>query len=671
MSGPNFTNIPAHFRNIMPSSATEGVNIRPNATLNNIPRAAIEAFAASAQHGAVRGQVVRENKDGSYSVRTKDGEVRVQPQEKAPAQQVHFKAGDPVKLDFPPQDFGVEALTGGGSLVLQISLLSSNALVDQEALLNVRPQETPLSVQVTSSQISTIPAPIAARLDAIPAEELARILASQETRIAIKTSAQAFDLKSETLINTARTELSDTLTSTPRAIQAGEIRSGGTAKTLLLTNEIARPPAPQRSVEISAPVGTGSKPETPTGQLVSAAALTAPTLLAPAPPQAITVERSTAAPQEHSPAENSSKFNLLPQSVQTDLLTFSGATPSNQATLATESLITRAHHAGHSMASVVGHSKDGMPIVSLHTAQNDERMAPPSTQSQSATPTTLPSGASDSQPQLYLLRSPEILPGSLNIGSQIEVVPQSTTSLSMAGTESAAGLTSTNPAAFFLAPGAWPVMNELLQTLQNSAPALAQAMSAVTPNAGHSGTTPAQMMPAAMLFVAAMRGGDIQSWMGGKAVDLLRSAGKGDLLSRLGSEGQALGRMGAEPLSQDWRAMTLPFLEQGEMQKVALYYKHEEQDGEDGNCTKQTRFVFDMALSQMGKVQVDGLFRGAKLDLIVRTTDTLSPDMRQRMRGMYTHALEVSGLSGELSFQNGEKQYFSVAPNVESVQKNL
>ena len=245
-------------------------------------------------------------------------------------------------------------------------------------------------------------------------------------------------------------------------------------------------------------------------------------------------------------------------------------------------------------------------------------------------------------PQDFALQS--TAPQNITQGTRLTIMPQT----QAIGIQASATAITLQPAALLL-PGAWPVMDEVLQTLTQHAPALAQAVTNIAPNAAGGA---AQMTPAAMFFIAAIRSGDIGSWLGDKALEVLRREGKGNLLSRLGSEANALTRMGAEPVSSaDWRGMTIPMMWQNEMQKIALYYKRDEGSGEEQESKGgNTRFLFDLNLSHMGKVQLDGLLRGTKLDLIVRTGQSFSQAMQQEMRRLYTGALEQAQMSGELSF---------------------
>ncbi len=235
-------------------------------------------------------------------------------------------------------------------------------------------------------------------------------------------------------------------------------------------------------------------------------------------------------------------------------------------------------------------------------------------------------------------------------GTQLQITPQAHAAIS---TGAAAALP---PFSYYLTPEAWPMMEDLYQTLARSAPATAQAFSNILPNPAN----PAQLTPAALFFIAAVRGGELNGWLGEKALDALRRDGKGGLLSRITQEGGLLSRLGAEPVSQDWRAVTLPMFHEGEIQKIALYYKHGHESGGDQQQGKQTRFIFDLKLDNMGKVQLDGLFRPGRLDLALRTETPFSQPVQADMRQTYAAALRQMQVTGELSFQNNAEQWVTI-----------
>ncbi len=220
--------------------------------------------------------------------------------------------------------------------------------------------------------------------------------------------------------------------------------------------------------------------------------------------------------------------------------------------------------------------------------------------------------------------------------------------------------------AYFLTPEIWPVLQEINNTLFQLNPQIAQIYNAVIPNAAN----PAQMGPAVLFFIAAMRSGDIQNWLGDKAIDTLRRAGKGELLNRLSGELSSLSRMGKDPVSQEWRSMSLPMAWQNDIHKVVLHYRREEQDetGENDKKGSKIRFVMDLSLSNMGKVQLDGLFIAntsgtGRLDLVLRTEQSFSQAMKQKMRGTYKNALDETKFTGELSFQDKKDQWVLITPD--------
>jgi hypothetical protein len=203
------------------------------------------------------------------------------------------------------------------------------------------------------------------------------------------------------------------------------------------------------------------------------------------------------------------------------------------------------------------------------------------------------------------------------------------------------------------------MMQDLANTLMSVAPRSAHALASMTPSPAN----PAQLGPTALFFIAAVRGGDLTQWMGDKALDALRKAGRGALLTRIGQEGTNLARLANEPVTQDWKAMSLPLQWDGEYQKIVLYYKRDDSNSDpDKQGGKQTRFIFDLALDRMGLVQLDGLFRGSRLDLIVRTQTHFTEAMQMEMRRMYTGALAQTQITGDLSFQNQIEQWVKIKP---------
>lgn len=243
----------------------------------------------------------------------------------------------------------------------------------------------------------------------------------------------------------------------------------------------------------------------------------------------------------------------------------------------------------------------------------------------------------------------------------IEELPVGST-IKLSIKETASNLTTTAPSvtftpSYFLTPEIWPIFQETEQALAHTNPQAAQVFNAVLPSAA----APAQMGASVLFFVAAMRTGDVQGWLGDKAIETLKLAGKADIIGRLGNELSNLARLNSETLPGDWKALSIPLAWQNDIHKVAVYTRKEDQDDNSPNGSSKgnrTRFVMDLNLSNMGQVQLDGLFTGnasdsiGRLDLVLRTEQSFTQAMKQQMRTAYKNALDETKITGELSFQD-------------------
>ena len=205
---------------------------------------------------------------------------------------------------------------------------------------------------------------------------------------------------------------------------------------------------------------------------------------------------------------------------------------------------------------------------------------------------------SASEPQHFAL---------LELGS----IPPKGTQISLSPVNAPSVLLTSLPAPLFtLAAETWPVLQEMLTILPQVAPQAAQAFVNMLPSPAN----PQNLAPTALFFIAAIRAGDVEGWLGGKAVDALRRSGRGDVLSRFSQEMSGLSRAASEPMGQDWKALSLPLYWQNQMFKIPIYYRQDQdsrsgQNGEKGS----TRFVINLDLSRMGKIQMDDLLlNGAK-----------------------------------------------------------
>lgn len=167
---------------------------------------------------------------------------------------------------------------------------------------------------------------------------------------------------------------------------------------------------------------------------------------------------------------------------------------------------------------------------------------------------------------------------------------------------------------------------------------------------------PQSMGALALFFLAMMRSNAPANWLPADASALLAQSARGPgLLKGLAHDVSSASKSESLTASADWRGVNLPLLWDGDIHNLRFHYKHlpDNSDSklEDERKRRRLRFLFDLQLSRMGGVQVDGFMQDARLDIVLRTKNQLSPPMRERMRQVYAGAMEKSQLIGELSFQ--------------------
>lgn len=255
-------------------------------------------------------------------------------------------------------------------------------------------------------------------------------------------------------------------------------------------------------------------------------------------------------------------------------------------------------------------------------------------------------------PQNFVL---QFTAGNLSTGSQIVLSPAPMGAGTVAGTS----LPALRPVQPLLQPSMlWPAIDDIFQSFQSTTQA-AQSLGRLVPSPSNAGN----FGPAAVLFIAAAKAGELQNWMGEKRLEALQKLGKGSLMSRLSGETAPLSRSGGDSASAEWRTYPIPLLWQNEISKVTLHMKHEPPEQGKDNQEGSARFIFDLDLTRMGGVQLDGLLRGKRLDLIIRTQLPISTSMQQAMKIAYANALDGTDIYGEISFQGDLKSWMVIGNN--------
>jgi len=179
---------------------------------------------------------------------------------------------------------------------------------------------------------------------------------------------------------------------------------------------------------------------------------------------------------------------------------------------------------------------------------------------------------------------------------------------------------------------------------------------------------PNATLPGALLFfLSAVRQGNLRSWIGDDATDMLTRAGKIELITRLADEMQQSVQSSRDPVVGEWRTYSVPVFDNNHL---AMLYFHIHGDhrrhgspqgkGDSKTAPGQVRFVIDVRMSRLGAMQLDGFLRPKKLDIVMRSERALPPGLDRDLRQTYIRTLESIGYAGAINFQNGRQGWIQV-----------
>ncbi len=242
--------------------------------------------------------------------------------------------------------------------------------------------------------------------------------------------------------------------------------------------------------------------------------------------------------------------------------------------------------------------------------------------------------------------------GRLALDAQIDLAPGSTLSLERLATPVRTPSAAASTPSPTIGSG-WPALDDALSALDRAAPGLAAQLRAdLTPTA-------APRLAAALLFFMGVLNGD-SNWPGDPVGAALSAAGRADLRARLAKDLGDLRQQATQSTQGDWRIFTLPVLDEAAVRPIRLYVRNPRDDGKNGQSQQGSRFVLDLDMSRLGPLQLDGLVRGPRFDLVLRSHEPFDPAMKAEIGALFHNALEGSGLSGDVAFVNTAQ--FPVSP---------
>ncbi len=198
----------------------------------------------------------------------------------------------------------------------------------------------------------------------------------------------------------------------------------------------------------------------------------------------------------------------------------------------------------------------------------------------------------------------------------------------------------------------WPALRETLAVLSTLEGGLAQSLLAsVMPQPDR------RLAATAAFMLHAIRRGDARGWLGAEATQALEKAGRHDVLAGLEREFSVMARDNPQtPGGVGWQTLAMPILDGGVIQRLELHTRPIQEDEEDGphgaGGEPGHRFLVDLDLSRLGRLQLDGVVRSRsqRFDLILRSAAALPDPLRAELFAGFTESLEAVGYSGALVF---------------------
>jgi hypothetical protein len=205
----------------------------------------------------------------------------------------------------------------------------------------------------------------------------------------------------------------------------------------------------------------------------------------------------------------------------------------------------------------------------------------------------------------------------------------------------------------------WPALDDLI-TLLRGAP-LAPGNDPDTPPPPGIAQTGPKLAAGLAAAISAYRSGEIERLLTPLLAGRKIPTEKEEMLKRLKEEFTQLSDLAKDRPTVDWRALFLPVYDpRVGLTQINLYYRHNGEGSEKDKKDQGTRFLVDVNFAALGAFQLDGLIRGKRFDLMIRSRSRLSRNQRQEIINIFENALEVGGNTGALEFRTVET--FPVSP---------
>lgn len=207
----------------------------------------------------------------------------------------------------------------------------------------------------------------------------------------------------------------------------------------------------------------------------------------------------------------------------------------------------------------------------------------------------------------------------------------------------------------------WGALEEFITTIKESYPQLSTNISNSIP-------APNREFPAtALFFLAAIKFGSVDGWLGTNTLQILKNSEKAKLADTLKDNFSRITNLYKESYIGEWKIISMPFTHENNIEQMKIYINKEfdENDNENKNQNrkiKSMRFVFNIELSKMGKMQIDGSLKKEEklLNMTLRSAIKLHEIMRGEISSIYISTLEQMGMKGQITFASGTNELINI-----------
>ena len=215
---------------------------------------------------------------------------------------------------------------------------------------------------------------------------------------------------------------------------------------------------------------------------------------------------------------------------------------------------------------------------------------------------------------------------------------------------------------FFFQNRSWPALDDTLGGLREINPQMALNLINMI------SVQPDSMLTANIIrFILGIRSGDLYNRIADGPLRVL-TQDKPNLVKRLRDDFRALSRIADEPASGDWRALPIPLTTGAAIEQIQLLMRRLGSNEKDEELRQGpgTRFIIDVNLSRLGRIQLDGLLTESNkiFDLMIRSDQKFLPKMQADILSIFETAQGITGLTGWLRFQAAPPNFIDVFAHV-------